>query len=194
MSTPAANLHGNSTFGRSVSRPNTSVYVPDQVKPRIAITQPDGQAFQITMPVGDVTIGRRSSNSVVLRDVWASGVHAVLRSNGQTHFIIDFGSRNGVFVNGERIAGSRLLADGDQIRIGLTQMQFSLPVTAKPKAAGDDKAAEQTREHKLSPRMRAARIDFVGRVIAQMFTVLAALIIGAYLFGSVATGCGPGGY
>jgi hypothetical protein len=192
MSTHAANLHGNSTLGRSISRSNPAVFVTDPVIPQIAITPPDGQAFQITVPVGDVTIGRGPSNSVVLRDAWASGLHAVLRSNGQTHGIVDLGSRNGVFVNGERIVGSRLLADGDQIRIGLTQMQFSLPVDATAEPAVDDAADEKAREHKLSPRMRAARIDFVGRIIAQMLTVLAALIIGIYLFGSMQTGCAPG--
>jgi pSer/pThr/pTyr-binding forkhead associated (FHA) protein len=121
-------------------------------------------------------------------------MHAVLRSNGQAYSIVDMGSRNGVFVNGERVVGARVLAHGDRIQIGQTQLQFSLlaeePVA--PKKEEEDEEPEE-REHRLSPRMRAARIDFVGRIIAQMLTVLAALAISMYLFGSMSSGCGPGG-
>ena len=166
------------------------------VDPRLEITLPDGEVLEVAVLPGDVTIGRTSSNSVVLRDESASGMHAVLRSNGQAFSIVDMGSRNGVFVNGERIVESRLLADGDQIRIGITEMRFSLAHTSKSAAVVEEDEVDdepEPREHRLSPRMRAARIDFVGRIIAQMLTVLAALAISMYLFGSMSSGCSPGG-
>jgi pSer/pThr/pTyr-binding forkhead associated (FHA) protein len=161
------------------------------------ITTPDGVMREISVPVGDLTIGRGSTNSIVIPDAWVSSTHAVLRSNGQTHRLIDLGSRNGVFVNGEQIAGSRLLAPGDKVRLGLTQIGFALPEVAEPPARtpADDASAvdeDDSKEKKMSVRMRAARIDFVGRVIAQIFTVIAALIISAYLFGSMPSGCAPG--
>jgi hypothetical protein len=163
---------------------------------------PDGVVREILVPVGDLTFGRGSTNNVVIPDAWVSSTHAVLRSNGQTHRLIDLGSRNGVFVNGDRIAGSRLLSPGDQIRLGLTQIGFALPevveaptanaANAAPAAPAEIAADEESDRPKMSVRMRAARIDFVGRVIAQILTVIAALIISAYLFGSMPSGCAPG--
>jgi pSer/pThr/pTyr-binding forkhead associated (FHA) protein len=168
--------------------------VTRHVDPRLTIALPSGEVLDVAIPVGELTIGRTSSNSIVLQEASASGLHAVLRSNGQVHSIVDMGSRNGVFVNGERVAGSRALAHGDRILIGQTQLLVSL-LAAEPVVVDeeDEEAEPEESKHRLSPRMRAARIDFVGRIIAQMLTVLAALAISMYLFGSMQTGCGSVG-
>ena len=46
---------------------------------------------------------------------------------GEHWAVEDARSRNGTFVNGQRIAGRRLLSDGDAIRVGATVMLFRSP-------------------------------------------------------------------
>ena len=59
-----------------------------------------------------------------------SGVHAYLERRGPRWVIEDDGlSRNGTFVNGERLRGQRTLRDGDVLRLGDTAIGFRDPET-----------------------------------------------------------------
>jgi pSer/pThr/pTyr-binding forkhead associated (FHA) protein len=72
-----------------------------------------------------VTIGRTAGNDVVLGDDDnVSRIHAVLKRVGPGWCLEDLGSRNGTFVNRSRVAGSRTLQDGDEVRIGTTRAVF----------------------------------------------------------------------
>lgn len=51
-------------------------------------------------------------------DVAVSARHALVVPSSRGWSIRDLDSRNGTWVNGERVAGERLLADGDTIRLG----------------------------------------------------------------------------
>ncbi len=77
------------------------------------------------------TIGRTPSNGVALPDSSVSSNHArILRTQGG--FVIeDVGSRNGTFVNSEKVAGKRALADGDVIRFGKVLLTFNVAVETK---------------------------------------------------------------
>lgn len=63
------------------------------------------------------TIGRRSTNRVILNDLNVSREHAMIEWRDGVPYIIDLQSKNGTFVNGVRINKRRLEAE-DQIRIG----------------------------------------------------------------------------
>ena len=73
-----------------------------------------------------LTVGRAAENDVALTwDGQVSRVHAVIECVGANWTISDDGlSRNGTFVNGERLAGRRRLEAGDGIRIGGTLLAF----------------------------------------------------------------------
>jgi hypothetical protein len=75
------------------------------------------------------TIGRRSSNSVVLSgDGEVSRTHAELERVGEDWTVSDDGlSRNGTFVNGQRITSRRRLVDGDVVIVGRTVVEFRAP-------------------------------------------------------------------
>ena len=65
----------------------------------------------------DYSIGRTSSNSVILDDVTVSREHAMLTIRENSPYIKDTNSTNGVYVNNEIIQECNLKS-GDKIQIG----------------------------------------------------------------------------
>jgi pSer/pThr/pTyr-binding forkhead associated (FHA) protein len=72
-----------------------------------------------------VTVGRSGDNTISLDgDEFASGHHARIESQRDGVWILDLGSTNGTFVNGERVDGRRQLHRGDLVQIGDTELRF----------------------------------------------------------------------
>jgi pSer/pThr/pTyr-binding forkhead associated (FHA) protein len=80
-----------------------------------------------------VTIGRGPSANVGLSwDSEVSRIHAEVVRVGDDWAVVDDGlSRNGTFVNGERIERRRRLRDGDELRVGDTAVGFRAPFQAR---------------------------------------------------------------
>jgi pSer/pThr/pTyr-binding forkhead associated (FHA) protein len=71
------------------------------------------------------TIGRSDDNVIVLAgDDYASGRHARVESGLDGTWVIDLGSTNGTYVNGERLAGRRRLHEGDLLQVGDTELRY----------------------------------------------------------------------
>jgi pSer/pThr/pTyr-binding forkhead associated (FHA) protein len=96
----------------------------------------DGRGDQRVLSLPDawerVTIGRGMSADVALTwDEDASRVHAELVRLADAWVVVDDGlSRNGTFVNGERVTSRRRLLDGDELRVGRTEIRFRAPFQA----------------------------------------------------------------
>jgi len=75
-----------------------------------------GAAFALE---GDqMTIGRDSSNEITINDAEVSRRHARLTFQGGKYVLEDLGSTNGTFVNGQRLAGPRVLKAGEVVSFG----------------------------------------------------------------------------
>jgi len=74
------------------------------------------------MPLGEFTVGRSSSCNLALADGLVSRKHAVIHVGPEAVVVEDFGSRNGVAVNGVRINGPRHLAHMDRVYIGSQEL------------------------------------------------------------------------
>ena len=89
-----------------------------------------------------LSIGRHPGTDVAVPwDVEVSRLHAeVERIAGEWTLVDDGRSRNGTFLNGDRVTGRRLLADGDEVRVGRTLIVFRAadnsraPATTMPDA------------------------------------------------------------
>jgi hypothetical protein len=98
----------------------------------------DGDGAQVIVPLaGVVTVGRRPERDVALTwDSEVSRLHAELEPVGPDWTVVDDGlSRNGTFVNGERVRGRRRLRDGDRLVFGDTPVTFRAPTDAADSTA-----------------------------------------------------------
>jgi predicted component of type VI protein secretion system len=89
----------------------------------------DDSGAQLFVPLEGataLTIGRGSGCDVRLAwDERVSRVHAALERVGSDWALVDDGlSRNGTFLNGERLTGRRRLHDGDTFVLGSTSFRF----------------------------------------------------------------------
>ncbi len=89
----------------------------------IASGQQAGTRWEL--PEGRTTLGRHSSNDLVLDDSGASRRHCAFVRGAEGCRVVDLDSHNGTFVNGEKVT-ERALAPGDEIRIGATVLMLAL--------------------------------------------------------------------
>lgn len=82
------------------------------------------------------TLGRRPEMDLSIAwDTEVSGLHAELQTLSGEWAIVDDGlSRNGTFVNGQRINGRHRLRDGDRIRVGQTIIAYRAGPSAEAAA------------------------------------------------------------
>ena len=65
-----------------------------------------------------MTVGRSDTNDVVLADERVSRLHAAFERVADEWLVRDLGSRNGTFVDGDRVLATRPVRPGQEIRIG----------------------------------------------------------------------------
>jgi len=93
---------------------------------RLVQIEGDRIVRQIPLKKCEYKLGRGVENDVVFRGRKVSRLHAVLSQEGDTYWVIDQDSANGVFVNGERVKRRRL-SSGDEIGLstGVTLLYLS---------------------------------------------------------------------
>ena len=88
------------------------------------------QAWQTIECAPHQGLGRHPNNVVQLLDTVVSKEHCVIEQQGAMWMLRDLGSMNGTYVNGNRVAGSRVLHTGDEIRLGNTTFIYDDGSTA----------------------------------------------------------------
>lgn len=72
-------------------------------------------------------IGREKDNDIILQDDgYASRYHAWITFEQNHFWVEDLGSTNGTLLNGQQLERRELLASGDKIKIGDSEMTFVL--------------------------------------------------------------------
>jgi len=81
---------------------------------------------------GPNIIGRTVETDIRIDRTEVSRCHARIMVQGTTATIEDLGSKNGTFVNGERLDGPALLTNGDEIWIGRSVARLRFLVEGEP--------------------------------------------------------------
>lgn len=111
----------------------------EALPPRTAIlvetVENGARASRFLLDTDEVSAGRHPSSDVFLDDVTVSRKHAgfLRRENGFE--LVDQGSLNGTYVNGER-ADRALLTDGAEVRIGKFRLNFFVAPLDRGQATG----------------------------------------------------------
>lgn len=81
----------------------------------------NGAVVEVELTEKPLTLGRSVKADIVLEDEKASRLHCGIRAQDGEYLIKDLASKNGTFLNEERIE-SDTLKPGDKIRIGSTRI------------------------------------------------------------------------
>jgi predicted component of type VI protein secretion system len=118
-----------------------------------------GDSRVVMLEGSRLAVGRVSDNDLVLAsDPEVSRFHALFESVASGWCLRDLSSKNGTFVNGERLGGDRPLRSGDEVRIGRTSMIFHTGIAA------DDTSLTQAPERapEITPRERDVLIALLS--------------------------------
>jgi len=101
-----------------------------------------------------LVFGRGLANDVVLDDAYVDARHARLeRDEGGAWSIVDLGTVNGLYANGERTGASAAVGAGTEVRIGRTVLRFRDSDEVVPPALLDDQAPTSSPAPIESPRV-----------------------------------------
>lgn len=95
--------------------------------PTLFVQRNAGNDEEVLWEQPALTIGRDPTNDLVIEHKLASRRHARFEKDDVGFYIRDLESTNGTFVNGQRITGSHLLRNNDEVWIGDTVIVFRDP-------------------------------------------------------------------
>ena len=85
----------------------------------LIIKRPGHPDESVALGDTEITVGRQAGNELVIDDQSMSRKHAVISATEEGHTVRDLGSRNGTWLNGNRITEKpQLLRHGDEVRLG----------------------------------------------------------------------------
>lgn len=122
-------------------------------------------ARTIELRAGTLVVGRSSACQVALDDALVSRRHAQLLVGADSVTVQDFGSVNGVYLNGKRLAGPERLKEGDQVQVGTQVLVLRSAVDpARARPAAPRLSAETLRGIEVAPPGSS------GRPLSRMVT------------------------
>jgi hypothetical protein len=87
--------------------------------------QIDGAESSYPLVKDTYTLGRHGSNDIVISDPKASAFHARLDRTHDGFMLVDLRSKNGSWVNGQRVEAA-MLKTGDELRLGMARLVYKV--------------------------------------------------------------------
>ena len=117
-----------------------------------------GSALAVRLRNGQAIVGRGDAADVRLADPLVSRRHALVRAIGGGLELLDYGSANGVLVNGQRVEADRpwRLQDGNELRLGAYSYRFSTALPTGRRIASAASGASELGSTVLARRAPAA--------------------------------------
>jgi hypothetical protein len=133
----------------------------------LQIFKPGGVEL-IPLEADRLTLGKDPSNDVVLdADPTVSRLHAVMERFTAGWTLRDLTSRNGTFVNGERVLSECRLQAGDEIRLGATRLLFRSDQALDPVATEAAASAPDLTRRERDVLVALCRPVFSGDVFTE---------------------------
>lgn len=86
-----------------------------------------GSVAEIALSAGHNVLGREGAGVILLKSSTISRRHARVTIDADGAVVEDLGSKNGTFVNDQRVTGPTPVVDGNQVRIGSLVFTFRRP-------------------------------------------------------------------
>jgi hypothetical protein len=90
---------------------------------RLLVGTIDGQKLRFPLFKDKLTIGRTAHNDIQIKAQFISRRHAVIVTEDEQTKIVDWGSKNGIYVNGQRVTETALRS-GDLVTVGTAEFVF----------------------------------------------------------------------
>jgi DNA-binding winged helix-turn-helix (wHTH) protein len=103
-------------------------------------------ATELALRPGENVLGREGEGIVLVKSSTVSRRHAQIVIDANGVVVKDLGSKNGTYVNDQRVTGPTRITDGDQIRVGSLLFTFRLAQTA---------ASTETQSSRSGSRLRS---------------------------------------
>jgi len=124
----------------------------------LVLFKKDGSQKSFSLPSNITVIGRRHDCDLVIPLDDVSRRHCRLDLNNETLQVHDLGSRNGTYLNGQKVNGETQVKAGDYLRIGPLTFQLQIdgePQKSTPPQKGEPKAVPD------EPVLESAEDDFL---------------------------------
>jgi phosphoserine phosphatase RsbU/P len=147
----------------------------DALPAALLVLEPSGGRSRVALDPLPFSIGRQAGSHLVLRDARISRSHARILAEVGEYFIEDLDSRNGVFINGDRVQ-RRKLTSSDRIEFGVPD-SYSLIFTSADSAV--QRLAERFASAPAGQLARLRSVVELARTLETSFStnnVLAALV------------------
>jgi pSer/pThr/pTyr-binding forkhead associated (FHA) protein len=130
----------------------------DAEQPILIIQDENQPAQHWPMSKTSVILGRGEECDIVLEERQVSRQHIRIYKEGELYYVQDLDSKNGTWVNGQQIKGSRELRDGDEIQVALVvRVRFIGSGSTSPLAA--DPPALLSGRLRLDPEARRVFVN-----------------------------------
>ena len=93
---------------------------------KLVLFKKDGSQKSFALPSNLAVIGRRHDCDLCVPLMDVSRRHCQLDQNNETLEVRDLGSRNGTFLNGQRVDGETPIKAGDYLQVGPLVFQFQI--------------------------------------------------------------------
>lgn len=140
------------------------------VKLQVSNADDDTELGEYLFEQAPVTIGRASKNDLTLPDQKriVSGEHAEIRREGETHQLVDLGSKNFTYLNGERLRSGHPypVQSGDVFKVGDFEIAFTTIAAATPSVPSGDATVFAADFSNPFDAPAAKLADALGEIIA----------------------------
>ncbi|MBL8189068.1 MAG: DUF3616 domain-containing protein [Acidobacteria bacterium] len=105
-----------------------AAHIENHFTPRLIGVLPNGEKIEALLNQPEIEIGKAPHNKLIVNDPTVSSTHAIVLVRDGGYSIVDLGSSNGTFINGNRQGGEAYtLQHGDKIQLGNVMLTFRNP-------------------------------------------------------------------